>query len=324
MSSYPVVAKDAPVFYFIGVTTTRSSIMNVFPLWMKEMGRPEIVIEGVDLKIHDAAGAYRQAVAQIKYDPLSLGSLVTTHKIDLLNAARDMFEYLDPYAALCGEISSISKLDGRLEGHAKDPITCGLSMDDLLGPGYFGRTGGEVLCFGAGGSGIAAALHLINKQDAADRPRRFVVVNRSQGRLGQMQQMVAGLGTDIVFEYIQNADPVRNDAIMARMPEGSLVINATGMGKDTPGSPVTGREQFPAGGVAWEFNYRGELNFMHQALAQREARQLVVEDGWLYFLHGWTQVIAQVLHFEITGELFARLEAVASVVRPPVVDGLRR
>jgi shikimate 5-dehydrogenase len=139
-----------------------------------------------------------------------------------------------------------------------------------------------------------------------------------------MQQMVESLETDIAFEYIQNADPARNDIIMASMSEGSMVINATGMGKDTPGSPVTDDGLFPVNGVAWEFNYRGELDFMHQALAQRQARSLVVEDGWLYFLHGWTQVIAQVLHFDITDELFERLEAVANVVRPPMVEGLRR
>ncbi len=323
-TQYQIVTKEQPTFYFIGVTTNKSSIMNVFPMWMKELGRPEIVIEGYDLAIHDEPEAYRQAVAQIKQDPLSLGALVTTHKIDLLNAARDMFDYLDAYAVLCGEISCISKRDGALEGHAKDPITCGISMDDLIGPGYFGRTGGEVLCFGAGGSGLAAALHLINKPDAADRPRRFVVVNRSQGRLDHMRQMVESLETDIDFGYIQNADPVQNDAIMAGMPPGSVVINATGMGKDTPGSPVTDVGLFPVNGVAWDFNYRGELDFLHQALAQREERRLVVEDGWLYFLHGWTQVIAQVLDFEITDELFARLEWAANVVRPPVVEGLRR
>jgi hypothetical protein len=66
--------------------------MNVFPLWAKELGRPEVIIEGIDLKLHDEVEAYRQTVAQIKYDPLSLGALVTTHKIDLLDAARDMFE----------------------------------------------------------------------------------------------------------------------------------------------------------------------------------------------------------------------------------------
>lgn len=111
---------------------------------------------------------------------------------------------------------------------------------------------------------------------------------------------------------------------MGKLPAGSLVINATGMGKDRPGSPVGENGRFPHNGIVWEFNYRGERDFMHQALAQRQSRQLVVEDGWLYFLHGWTQVIAQVLHFEITDELFKQLESVANFVRPPMVEGLRR
>ena len=33
--NYPVVTKSVPTFYFIGVTTGKSSIMKVFPLWMK-------------------------------------------------------------------------------------------------------------------------------------------------------------------------------------------------------------------------------------------------------------------------------------------------
>ena len=32
----------------------------------------------------------------IKNDPLSLGALVTTHKIDLYNSCKDLFEYFDP------------------------------------------------------------------------------------------------------------------------------------------------------------------------------------------------------------------------------------
>lgn len=312
---YEIVTKSVPTFYFIGVTTGKSSIMKVFPLWARELGRPEIVMEGIDLKIHDQPENYRAAVAQIKYDPLSLGALVTTHKMDLLEAARDMFEYLDPYAVICGEVSSISKLDGRLEGHAKDPITAGLSMDAILGKDYFARTGGDVLIFGAGGSSVATLLHLINKVDSGDRPRRFIVVNRSQGRLDGMQKMVAGQQTDIEVTYICNQDPRRNDEIMGALPEGSIVINATGMGKDTPGSPITGEGLFPINGIAWDYNYRGELDFMHQAIRQHETRNVFVEDGWLYFVHGWTQVVAQVLHIDLTPDLFTRMEALAATVR---------
>lgn len=310
-----IVARTVPTMYFIGVTTGRSSIMRVFPLWMRELGRPDVVIEGVDLEIHGPREAYRAAVAQIKHDPLSLGALVTTHKIDLFEAARDMFDRVDRYAEICGEVSSISKRDGRLEGHAKDPITAGLSMDALLGAGYFGCTGGHVLCFGAGGSAAATLLHLMDKPRREDRPRRFVIVNRSAPRLDGVRAMVEKHGTDIAVEYVLNADAGRNDALMAALPPGSVVINATGMGKDTPGSPITDAGVFPRDGVAWEFNYRGELGFLHQARAQQEARHLRVEDGWVYFVHGWTQVIAQVLHVPIGDAVFDRLAAVAATVR---------
>lgn len=302
-------------FYFIGVSTSKSSIMKVFPLWMEVLGYQNVLLQGVDLKIHDDPQAYREVVTHIKSDPLSLGALVTTHKIDLYNAAKDLFDYFDPYAQTCGEVSSISKRDGRLEGHAKDPISAGLSLEAILPFEYFGSTNANVLCFGAGGSGVAIALYLSNRPKKEDRPERFVFINRSQWRLDHARKMVKALQTDIQFEYICNADHEMNDQILENMPSRSLVINATGMGKDTPGSPITWNAKFPMGGVAWEFNYRGELDFLHQALAQREVRQLIVEDGWVYFLHGWTQVIAQVLHIDLDQALFKALAHTAEIVR---------
>lgn len=76
----------------------------------------DAVIKGIDIEIHANPGVYREVVDFIKNDPLSMGALVTTHKIDLYNAAKDMFDYLDPYAQMFGELSSISKRDGRLRG----------------------------------------------------------------------------------------------------------------------------------------------------------------------------------------------------------------
>lgn len=314
-NDHQIVTKERPTFYFFGVTTQESSIMKVFPLWMKDIGREDVVIEGWDFKIHDEPENYRKGVAQIKYDPQSLGALVTTHKIDLLNACRDMFDYLDRYAKITGEVSSISKKNRRLEGHAKDPISSGLSLDAIIGKNYFSKTDGEVLSFGAGGSAIATFLHLANKEDKGDRPSVFTFVNRSQGRLDHAQEMIENLGTDIHVNYIQNSDPQINDNIMKKLPPRSIVINATGMGKDTPGSPITWDGLFPQGGVAWEFNYRGELDFLHQALAQKESRDLTVEDGWLYFIHGWTQVISQVLHFDLSPELLEKLKKTADAIR---------
>ena len=310
-----ITAKAVPTFYFIGVTTGKSSIMKVFPLWMDILGRPETVIEGIDLKIHDKRDAYRTVVAQIKYDPLCLGALVTTHKMDLYAATMDMFDYLDPYARITAEVSSISKANARLEGHAKDPITAGLSLDAIVGELYFARTGGHISIFGAGGSAVATVLHLINKPLKGDRPERIVVVNRSQPRLDHLRKMVNQIRTDIRIEYSCVADPRQNDESMASLPDGSIVINATGMGKDIPGSPISHQGLFPRNGIAWEFNYRGELDFMHQALRQAQSRNVRVEDGWVYFLHGWSQVVAQVLHIDLTPALFAQLDAAASSTR---------
>ncbi|MEJ2447548.1 MAG: hypothetical protein P8Y37_06350 [Anaerolineales bacterium] len=312
---YNVVTKDVPTFYFIGVTTGSSSINKVFPLWMDVMGRPDVVLEGIDHEIHDDPEKYRQSVAQIKYDPNSLGALVTTHKMDVYSAARDMFDHFDPYAETTGELSCISKRGDQLWGHAKDPITAGLSLEAIIDPGYFGRTGGHVLCLGAGGSALATLLYLINKKEPVDRPAKFIAVNRSPGKLDHMRDMVSKYDTDIVVEYVHNSDPKVNDELMGELPDHSIVINATGMGKDTPGSPLTDQGEFPHKGIAWEFNYRGELDFMHQALRQVESRDLRVEDGWTYFLHGWSQVIVEVLDIDLTDELFKELDRAASSVR---------
>ena len=89
-----------PTFYFIGVTTGKSSIMKIFPQWAKHLGLGDCPIVGIDCEWHDSEDAYRTVVSFIKRDPLSLGALVTTHKMDLLAAARDMFDELGPDAAL--------------------------------------------------------------------------------------------------------------------------------------------------------------------------------------------------------------------------------
>ena len=101
------------------------------------------------------------------------------------------------------------------------------------------------------------------------------------------------------------------------MPVGSLVVNATGLGKDAPGSPLTGACRFPEKAYVWELNYRGDLVFLEQARAQAQQRSLNVHDGWVYFIHGWTRVIAEVFDVDIptSGPGFERLSETARAVR---------
>jgi shikimate 5-dehydrogenase len=121
----------------------------------------------------------------------------------------------------------------------------------------------------------------------------------------------------VPVRYVHTPRPEDNDALVGALAPDSLVINATGLGKDAPGSPITAAARFPAHGYAWDFNDRGELVFLDQVRAQQEARGLTIEDGWVYFLHGWTQVIAEVFQIEIptSGPVFDELSRIAAAAR---------
>jgi shikimate 5-dehydrogenase len=304
-----------PTMYFIGVTTTQSSIMKLFPLWAKELGLEDAVLKGIDIEIHADPKQYRECVEFIKNDELSLGALVTTHKIDLYNAAKDYFEYLDPYAKMFSELSSISKKDGRLEGYAKDPISSGLAMEAFIPKNYWKEHGGEVFIMGSGGSALAISSYLVKEEHGENVPSKIILTNRSQPRLDSAKKHLGQLNTGVEFEYHLCPEPKDNDEILKELKPYSLVINATGLGKDRPGSPLTDNCEFPRDSLVWELNYRGELDFMHQALKQQEKKNLYIEDGWIYFIHGWTQVIAEVFHVDITEDIFNRLAQVAMNLR---------
>jgi shikimate 5-dehydrogenase len=271
-------------------------IMRVFPAWARflELGNCRIV--GIDLRLHDSPERYREVVAFIKEDPLSLGALVTTHKIDLLHAARDLFDELDDFGSLMGEVSAISKREGRLCGGAKDPITSGLALEAFLPAKHWELSGAQAFVLGAGGSSVALCSYLCLEEHRGNRPARMFISNRSEKRLKEMQRIHLRQGMDVKVEYMLTPRPQDNDEVMGHLGRGSLVVNATGLGKDAPGSPITDAAMFPEAGLAWDFNYRGDLVFLRQAQRQAEGRVLQVEDGWMYFIYGWLSVIGEVFH----------------------------
>ena len=66
-----------------------------------------------------------------------------------------------------------------------------------------------------------------------------------------------------------------------------------------PEAQLTDAAIFPERAVVWDLNYRGNLVFLDQARRQEASRKLQVEDGWTYFIYGWTRVIAEVFHVDI-------------------------
>jgi len=308
--SMEFVSTPVPTIHFIGVSTKQSSIMRVFPEWAKELGLGEVAINGIDLALHAAPDQYQQVVAFIRDDVNSNGALVTTHKIDLFQAAHQLFDELDWFAASMHEVSSISKGEGKLIGQAKDPVSAGRTLTGMIPPGFWTGEGGDVFCMGCGGAGVAITWFLLLGDHRLGRPKRVIVSDVSAERLAHLEKLVDTTALEI--ELVRNSKD--NDRILEGLGEGSLVINATGLGKDRPGSPITDDGRIPQRGIVWELNYRGALDFFHQANRAAAERALTVRDGWDYFVHGWSCVIADVFHVDIPNERVSKLADIAARV----------
>ena len=308
-----MIASDDAYMGFIGVTTGASSIRKVFPQWAQLLGLPVRRLVGHDLPLDASTDQYRRLVNDIKSDPQHRGALVTTHKIGILRAARDLFDEIDDLAETFGEVSSIAKRGTRLLGAAKDPVTVRLSLEEFLPGDHFSATGGAALILGSGGAGCALSHQLAAR---VDRPRQIICTGLSAAPLDHLREVHQRAGTpEGLVDYHITPGALETDALLTSLPAYSLVVNATGMGKDRPGSPISADAQFPKNGIVWEFNYRGPLDFLQQARHQQSERQLHVEDGWRYFIHGWTQVIAEVFDIEMTRGTVDELGHVAASLR---------
>jgi shikimate dehydrogenase len=297
---------------FVGVDTAHSSIMKVFPTWAAHLALPVRQLRGHDIPLDAPDETYRRLVGLIRNDDTYLGALVTTHKIRLWQSARDLFDELDELSGQCGEISSIAKRGGRLLGAAKDPLTAGLALREILPPDWFASGGGEVVCLGAGGAGTAITTYL-----AMDGPpSRLTVTDVSPDRLAHVREVHERAGFDpALFRYVETSSAVEAGRLVAAAPARSLVVNATGLGKDRAGSPVDAGLEFPRESVVWEINYRGSLDFLRLAQAQQSRSGLQVHDGWRYFIHGWTQAIAEVFDVPMPPERVEELARLAEGVR---------
>lgn len=305
---------------FVGVTTEESAINRLFPLWASHLGL-EAAIQGFDLPLGPSANTCRDFVSTIRKNRRLQGALVTSHKTALFEHAGDAFGRLDDNALLLREISCISRDGDGLVGSAKDPVTAHLTFDRMVGAGHWvTHSSAEVLVLGAGGAGVAIAAML---EGVLPGPTRLTVTDTAPARITEVQRVAGTLGsTRLATAVVASAED--SDALVSSLPAGSLVVNATGMGKDLPGAPISEAATFPSDGLVWELNYRGELNFLHLAARQADKRGLSIFDGWVYFLFGWAAVICEVWGLELTPPLFDELEAVASSLgHVPAVAAVR-
>ena len=166
----------------------------------------------------------------------------------------------------------------------------------------------QILALGGGGATVAMLIHLIIQ--ATSWPPVVTVLEKRLDNLEHCQNVIRELKTGkMKVSFVHSGDANKCDELVNALPPGSMVINATGMGKDIPGSPITVKALFPMGGVVWELNYRGARPFLHQARSQAANRNLTVADGWHYFLYGWSSVMGLVYDVPITPSRFEAFAA---------------
>lgn len=291
---------------FIGVSTSSSSIMKIFPAWNKILGL-DASISGIDIPLDAGSDSYISAINQIINDSQCCGALVTSHKLAVYQHAKTMFQEFDDFAEACREVSCVKVKNRKVSGFAKDPVSAGLAIKDFL-PNNFFDLQNEVLLIGDGGAAIAIAWYL---SSLPRPPAKIHILGKDQSRLNHLFEVISVRLAQIEVS-ISTTELIET---IAQSGKTLLIINATGMGKDLPGSPWPAGLAFPKNSYLWELNYRGSLDFYHQGKSQEEAQQLTVVDGWDYFIYGWTLVISEVFDLKIDSNVLNELKAQALIVR---------
>lgn len=307
----------APTVLFIGVSTAGSQIHQRFPTWTSGTG---LQILGVDIPHTAPPETYRQLLAVIRDTSNVVGAVVTSHKVRLLDAASDLFAHLDGTALAAREVNAIHRApNGDLHGAATDPIAVRLTLEETFGD-QLAHGLQHVVCLGAGGAALAILLAICEMDSIESsmptgsdlrrpsRPLRFDVTDTRDSALRNFAE-VASQNLCTRNADIRLTDAKRNNEVVTQAPPGSLVVNATGMGKDVPGSPTSVDVVFPKRSRIWELNYRGDLVFLRQAQSQGAQQNLEIHDGWRYFLNGWQTALQSALGSLAPSNLVERVQA---------------
>lgn len=274
-------------FIFLGVSTAHSSVHSLFGKWCQAIA-VEARMVGVDIPIGASKEVYERFSGEYLCLEHVIGGLVTSHKAALFEHCRSWFSHLTRDAESLEEIGAIYQQGGSWAADAPDVRASGVVVSKLLSTSQWRGGAKHVVIFGAGGAGLALSVALASLDE---RPSEIVLTECWADRARTVQRILRHRNLD---HFIELLPAERNQELLDNRPSGTLFVNASGLGKDMPGSPVLSFRNIAKNSIAWDFNYRGDLLFLKQAYAEVGAKSLVVEDGWRYFFSGWAHVVCKV------------------------------
>ncbi len=309
-----VAAWDGPpLILFAGISTGGSLVHTVFGQWAALLGQ-RWQLRGIDLPPGTQPETYQRLVTAMRHNPAVHGAVITAHKLRLYRACAPDLDRRDELTALTHEINTLAS-GTMLAGYARDALSL-THIIPALATGSTGRTlsGLQVLCLGAGGAATALllALHLDIDSDPdasaavtprPDQPARVTFADTNPRSLHDLRSVATRAHispTHLSFTHVRSSDDC--DRLIADLATPALVINATGLGKDMPGSPISSRAPLSPATLAWDLNYRGTLTFLHQAAA----RGAPAIDGRDYFIAGWAGALTAIAGVPFTSSLLTQ------------------
>jgi len=301
---------------FLGVSTAQSIVNRTFLGWAECLGE-ELALARTDLPLGSSAADYREYVLRLKAGhPNCVGALITSHKAAVFDAARDLFDNITSAAEALGEVGMVYWRNSRMVGDANDCLSTEMVSRKLLcsSPEWVSSER-RALILGGGGAGLALTRTLAN--DSRIGCREITIAETRGDRASVVAERVSQWSASAPIRVVRTSG--RADNLLEALPRGSLVANATGLGKDVAGSPISTDAVFPLNGYVWEFNYRflpqSEPNFLEIASRQKEARHLTLEDGWDYFIWGWLGVMTNAVGVGAGSQQYEPFRRVAEAAR---------
>lgn len=278
-------ADSARQLLFVGVDASNSRAIAAVPQWSSHLGRP-LHVRPVDVAVGAGVDVYTRIADELA-DPQVAGAVITGHKVAMYAAAQARCVYIAPDAQQLLECNVLASGPHGLTAHATDVASIGAELARI-----WPLCAAPVVCLGAGGSGAALCLHLLRGRPT---PRTIVMCERDLDRANEFVKLFSSLPPAGVELRVETGSDMWEDVVTA-LPPGALIVNATGLGKTRPASPLPATVSLPRNVTVWDLNYRGPLPFLGQAHAQAEERHLDVHDGWHLFSLGWLAALRTVLN----------------------------
>ena len=294
---------------FVGVSTAGSAVFALFPEWARLLGM-QAELQGVDVAADGEPHVFRSIVERTRA-PDVLGAVITGHKTRIFEHGRDLLQDLDSDARLCREISVIAHRGNRLVGAAIDPPAFRGALAEILVKSAW-RGGSALVLFGAGGAATALLAAMFGSGTRMAPPDRVVVFDIDARRLEIARSLMRYLAPTVPLElHLASSERGADATDFSSIAPGSLLVNATGLGKDRAGSPLGLPAAWPTEAIVWDLNYRGELSFLRDAQAQAAKRRLSVWDGWPLFIRGWSEALERLRGTSMTDHELAAMRSVA-------------